>query len=61
MTLMHLSPDACAACGAEAIEWVTHEPALFLHGGYGATRRTIVAACGECGWSLIREVGEVAP
>lgn len=61
MALMPISPDACPDCGATRIEWTVHEPALFFHGGYGATRRTVGAVCGECGWSLTREISEVAP
>jgi hypothetical protein len=61
MALLPIDPDACPQCGSGALKWTVHQPALLRHGGYGGTRRTVEVVCGECGWSLTREVSEVAP
>lgn len=37
------------------------EPALFKHGGYGATRRTVILTCRQCGWGITREISEISP
>lgn len=52
----------CPACG-ELLEedGQFDQPALFFHGGYGATERTRYRSCAVCGWSLTSEVGAVRP
>lgn len=37
-----------------------HQPALFHHAGYGATRRTVVVSC-ACGWEVTVDVSETRP
>lgn len=51
----------CPACGYR-LDWVTVESdALFVHGGYGATRRVVAAHCPACTWALVVLVDEVRP
>jgi hypothetical protein len=39
------------------------QPALFVHGGYGAAQQTIWHAClaSRCGYSVTSEVSEINP
>jgi len=39
---------------------MTGQPALFWHGGFGATRTTTVRWC-PCGWTLTVDVTETRP
>lgn len=60
--LVPIDPLRCPACGSSVVECdVVHEPALFLHGGYGATRSTTTRRCHPCGWSLVVDVTETNP
>jgi hypothetical protein len=56
---------ACPACGAPPVEVVFGEPQMFRHGGYGATRETVVDVCTApplvCRWTLVRSVTEIRP
>lgn len=54
MTLMVI--QGCPDCGASLEVHVADEVALFHHGGYGETRRTVRRWC-PCGWSLTAMVG----
>lgn len=56
-----LPADRCPACGHPVTETAYAEPALFVHGGYGATRATRLRTCGHCDWALVVEVTETAP
>lgn len=56
-----LDPDVCPNDGTPLRADGMDEPALFLHGGYGATRRTVVLTCPTCAWGITREVGEISP
>lgn len=54
----------CPECGpvvGPLAEYETEQDALFIHGGYGATSRTVQVVCNTCGWSMVREVSEVRP
>lgn len=47
--LVPWTPGKCPQCAGEGLETLTlGEPALFRHGGYGATRETVLElhACG---------------
>lgn len=49
-------PDCAASVDVEVVD----EPALFLHGGYGATRSSTHRYC-RCGWWLLTSVDERRP
>ena len=57
--------DGCPECdnidGHGLVTQVIREPALFRHGGYGATRQTTVYVCFDCRWSRVAEIQEVRP
>lgn len=59
--LVPLDPDVCPNDGTTLVPDGMDEPALFLHGGYGATRRTVVLTCPTCSWGITREVSEISP
>ena len=50
----------CPLCGQSLDQYVAEQPALFVHGGHGATERTRVQFC-ACGWTVRSEVSEVRP
>lgn len=43
--LIPLRRDVCLACGGPVEHESVGQPALFRHGGYGATRMTTFAVC----------------
>lgn len=43
--LIPLRRDACLGCGGPVEAESVGQPALFRHGGYGATRMTTFAVC----------------
>lgn len=53
--------DLCPDCDTTLDDVTVEQPALFVHGGYGATTRTVLTRCPGCGWSLQRERSEVRP
>jgi hypothetical protein len=55
-----IPPGTCPACGQPTDTLVIGQPALFLHGGYGATRTTTTRHC-RCGWTLVTDVTETNP
>jgi C4-type Zn-finger protein len=55
------SRDDCPSCGAGLETHTVEQDALFMHGGHGATSRTVLACCPVCGWLLQRELSEVRP
>lgn len=61
MTLSPLLSDRCPDCDTGLGVYQVDQPALFIHGGYGASVRTILRSCPRCGWQLIAERGEVRP
>lgn len=61
MTLVALDTDLCPDCGLPLLSGEWHEAALLRAGGYGATRRTSVRSCAECGYEITTEVAEVRP
>lgn len=62
-TALALCAPGCPACGAPLIQSTVDQPALFVHGGYGATRRTTWAICvsADCRWSHERVIEEIRP
>lgn len=61
--LVTIPAHLCPACGAEVELVVFAEPGLVRHGGYGATRRTVIRLCRSpgCDWSLVSSVDETRP
>lgn len=53
--------DVCPDCGTDLEHHTAEQAALFIHGGYGATARTVISRCPACGWSLQREKSEIRP
>ena len=53
----------CPECGAGTVPMVAHQPALFRHGGYGATAYTVTLHClgVRCSWAMETERTEVSP
>lgn len=53
----------CPECATPLIAASVTQPALFRHGGYGASKRTTWAICPntECRWSVEHTVEEVRP
>ena len=53
----------CPECGTPLIAASIAQPALFIHGGYGATRKITWAVCpnGECRWTLEHTIEEIKP
>lgn len=61
MMLESVASESCPNCGGTLEQYAVDQDALFVHGGYGATSRTVVAHCPGCGWYLQRELSEVRP
>jgi hypothetical protein len=61
--IVPLPRDACLRCGGEITTFGVGQPALFIHGGYGATERTTIRLCTthDCSWSMVVHVQEVNP
>lgn len=59
--LAKLPRGRCPACRARLNTMIIHQPALFIHAGYGATERTTIRWCRACGWSIVAERTEVRP
>lgn len=60
MTLATIDPTICPSCGATTITIAWAQPALFYHGGYGATQGHEHRAC-TCGWGLETHVTTNTP
>lgn len=37
------------------------QPALFLHGGYGAAEQSVRKVCPRCGWTMTVETNSINP
>jgi hypothetical protein len=61
MTMVPLDVAACPDCDTPTATMTVHQPALFHHGGYGATRRTVVIYCPACWWEVITDISETRP
>lgn len=59
--LVPLGRDACPSCLGALDQHVWDEPALFLHGGYGATKRTTVRRCRGCAWTALPDESTMNP
>lgn len=55
-----LDPAVCPDCGADLRTLNWGQPALFKHGGYGATTATERRHC-PCSWSLIAAITTQKP
>lgn len=60
--LVPVGPE-CPDCGGDLATVRVEQPAMFVHGGHGADKRSTWAVClnGECRWSLCRAVEETRP
>lgn len=62
VTALDRTDGVCPQCGSDqVVERGSHQPALFFHGGYGATRRTVLRLCLACDWWITSEISEVKP
>jgi len=59
--LVPIDRSACPMCGGALHEVTMDQPALFRHGGYGATTETHSVFCLPCGWGLTVSTTEVRP
>ena len=61
--LVPLERDRCYRCGADVDRESVGQPALFRHGGYGATRMTTFLVCLDARCRTVRcaAVVEVSP
>lgn len=59
--LVPLSHARCPDCGSRLVAFTSWQPALFIHGDYGATVMTEREQCLACGWALRPTVQEVNP
>lgn len=59
--LVAVDLTACPDCGTPTEQRAQHEGALFFHGGYGATRRTVEVWCPGCPWFLTTDISEERP
>lgn len=55
----HCPRDYCRQPLVEVIAAV--QPALFIHGGYGAAERSTFEFCGNCGWSRTVATETISP
>lgn len=58
--LVPVPRDACPSCGCDTSTTTVAQPALFRHGGYGATLASTIRRC-PCGWGLEAQRQEVRP
>lgn len=59
-----LAPPRCPRprCGAELVTLPTAiQPALFIHGGYGAAERSTFQLCVGCGWTRTATTETINP
>lgn len=61
LAIATLDHQGCPDCGTDLAQYEVEQDALFFHGGYGATNRTVQLVCPDCGWSMVQEVSEVRP
>jgi hypothetical protein len=59
--LVPLGRDECPSCCSALDHHIWNEPALFIHGGYGATTTHRVRRCRNCRWSLPADQATVNP
>lgn len=61
--VLALRDPGCPECGHSLAEHTVDQPALLVHGGYGATRRTTWSICAnrDCRYAHQRAVDEVRP
>lgn len=61
--LVAVDAEACPACDEPVKHIEIYEPALFVHAGYGATRRRVLRFCRDplCGWWLDAATDETSP
>lgn len=61
MAMIPMKETGCLDCEEPTVDLTFDEPALFIHGGHGATRRSILRLCPACGYARTLEVSEVRP
>ena len=61
MTLVPITPSTCTDCLTALYEVATAQPALFRHGGHGATITTVVSWCPTCGYEGASSRSETRP
>lgn len=61
MTLVHVNLTNCPDCGTPLAPIRVEQPALFRHGGYGATSASERTRCPACGWAITLTVTETRP
>ena len=59
--IVPLARDQCPSCSGALSDLTWDEPAMFLHGGYGATQRTTIRRCVGCSWSKRPDVSTLRP
>jgi len=60
MSLVPVDLAVCPDCGAPTFEFGVSQPALFFHGGYGATEHVVQRRC-VCGWRTVVSVWSLNP
>jgi hypothetical protein len=53
--LVPVSSESCPDCGAPTFRITEDQRALFFHGGYGGTTRTVTVWCWLCRWGRVAE------
>jgi hypothetical protein len=54
--------ERCPDCDGNTVTISYGEQALFIHGGYGATRTSVLRHCAAfCGWGVTESVTETNP
>jgi hypothetical protein len=53
--LVPLPTVTCPDCGAATYLVTQDQRALFMHGGYGGTTRTVTRWCAVCRWGHVTE------
>jgi hypothetical protein len=59
--LVALPRDRCPVDQLPLVVELYGQPALFRHGGYGATVLSTVRRCIGCGWRLVAQTQETRP
>lgn len=61
LELVPVARERCMLCGGATMRQTIAQPALFYHGGYGATRVTTFVLCLGCPGVRLSSVDEVNP
>ncbi len=55
------APATCPDCARRLKAITFAQPALFFHGGHGATTTTTIIVCGRCGYTRHRSTETTNP